>query len=316
MLQQLNITKQTALTPAEERKVLSCVRWSSKQDDRNDCIREFKFNSFDSSFSFFFLRSDARLMVQDLRGAAAASATSLWLNDSAMNCACFLFRVREEAKARLCPLYSKKYIASTEFMYHVMLFIKRNDTSSLREYCEKIHWNNSTKEGIDMFTLNLILLPGNIGNTHWILFAVYPTQRTIIGFCSLHKTRANYAIFLLKWLEVESGIRGLAFDASQWKYFDFFGPLQINSWDCGPNVLKIIDRLTDDQNIDYDQNEILLFRSQILLALLNGRLSHPIEFLPKDMTMALRNSFDRNGHLHKKTFIKIVIDLSSSIDDL
>jgi len=92
--------------------------------------------------------------------------------------------------------------------------------------------------------------------------------------------------------------------------------LQINSWDCGPNVLKIIDRLTDDQNIDYDQNEILLFRSQILLALLNGRLSHPIEFLPKDMTMALRNSFDRNGHLHKKTFIKIVIDLSSSIDDL
>jgi hypothetical protein len=182
-------------------------------------------------------------------------------------------RIREDTKATMNSNYKKKHIALTYVFWKIIQAHKRNCTPRERQVILE-QLAERTHRDMNIFDVEIFLLPANITNSHWIWFLIHPETRSIHCYDGFHNSYKRYFDFLLNWLEIEAAKTGVAFCfvRDEWKFFDEYGPTQINMYDCGMYMLKGIEYVCDNLRLDYSQQHMPSCRMEMLLDLVDGRL--------------------------------------------
>lgn len=136
------------------------------------------------------------------------------------------------------------------------------------------------KAGKHIRDLDLILVPINIHDFHWVLAAIDLKHRIFVYMDSLlKKDTAEVIPTLRRWLidEVHSKIGydvAKHLDINNWKYSinPLFIPEQSDSGSCGVFTLYLADYLELGKKPDYSQKDIVQLRQRAVLFLKNGKL--------------------------------------------
>lgn len=136
------------------------------------------------------------------------------------------------------------------------------------------------KAGKHIRDLDLILIPINIHDFHWVLAAIDLKHRIFLYMDSmLKKDTADVIETLQNWLidEVRSKIGDDVvkhLDIKSWKYSvnPLFIPQQTDGGSCGVFTLYLADYLELGKKPDYTQKNIAVMRQRAVLFLKNGKL--------------------------------------------
>lgn len=136
----------------------------------------------------------------------------------------------------------------------------------------------SWTKALDIFALDKIIFPINIGNMHWTLACVHMQRKEIHYFDSMYAKGNMYTTALLQWVEEESIKKKKYFDKNEWKLIDCEdNPKQNNSFDCGAFVIACADFLIDDLPINtdsYSQDQMPQWRMKIATDILRKQLRY------------------------------------------
>ena len=113
---------------------------------------------------------------------------------------------------------------------------------------------------IDLFSKDLILMPINIGNTHWTLIAMDIKQKKVSYYDSLRGNGQVYLDNAIAFLRESAAARNVPFDASDWVSDGYAAeafPAQPNSFDCGIYVLMVADMLTARMSVSLLSLEVM-----------------------------------------------------------
>ncbi|GAA5850758.1 hypothetical protein JCM8547_009081 [Rhodosporidiobolus lusitaniae] len=122
----------------------------------------------------------------------------------------------------------------------------------------------------DTFEKDIIIIPINLGNNHWVCAAVNIALKRIEYYDSLGQARPGVYKNLRKWVEKEHMNRKKAqIDVSGWEnYWDPNRPKQKNTWDCGVFTCMFMESLsrdTGDDNWDFGQDNMDYLRNKLAL---------------------------------------------------
>ncbi|KAJ1410740.1 hypothetical protein B484DRAFT_336273 [Ochromonadaceae sp. CCMP2298] len=124
----------------------------------------------------------------------------------------------------------------------------------------------------DIFDLDRIYLPLNVGNQHWTMIVVHVQRRRIEYFNSLCASGRSYMKHVLHWLKDEATDKQKRTLESDWVMKDMPCPKQTNGYDCGFFSLMCADFLSDDIPLSYEQQHALFFRNELGASILQGSL--------------------------------------------
>lgn len=218
-----------------------------------------------------------------------------WLNDEAINC--FGRTVLERAR-RHERLWERAAAADERglraaglrrpariFVHQSLFWQSLMGPGGSRGYnydCVK-RW--TTKKRVDIFALDKIFYPLNVGGVHWVL-VVADMQRQKLQFLdSLGGGGTAVTDKILRYLtdeyvdkKVEERERE-AFDreawASRWEVVprppDL--PVQSNNYDCGAFVCMYMDYLSEDFPFDFREEDLAHHRRRIQLTIMRGELA-------------------------------------------
>ena len=132
----------------------------------------------------------------------------------------------------------------------------------------------------DVFALERVFVPVNIGNTHWCLAVVHVQRRRVQYYDSMGGGGRVYLDALQRWLGDEW--RQKKGDAAPAAPPDFGAwpkvpttrdtPRQENGSDCGVFACACADYLAEDLDLDFAQRDIGRVRYRIGDAILKGKL--------------------------------------------
>ncbi|GAB0492285.1 hypothetical protein MMPV_003547 [Pyropia vietnamensis] len=141
-----------------------------------------------------------------------------------------------------------------------------------------------TAAGLDVSTLDLLLVPVNLDASHWVLAVVDIRSRRFAYLDSMHGPDSSRVIpTLRRWLGAEVAARSgldaeVALDLGAW-------PVAVNEWagtpiprqrdggSCGVFVLKTAEHLERGAAVNFGQRDVPLLRKQIVLDLQDGRVA-------------------------------------------
>ena len=123
----------------------------------------------------------------------------------------------------------------------------------------------------------VILVPANISNQHWVWLAVYPGLKQIHCFDGFRQSYKH--IFfdkLLNWLEFESQKVDTPFNRKEWEFKDINnGPCQRDHYNCGIIMLKGIEYTLDNLPLSFNSSShLVLFRRKMLRDIMAGYIQH------------------------------------------
>ena len=140
------------------------------------------------------------------------------------------------------------------------------------------------RAGVDVKSLDLILFPINLHNTHWVLAAVHIRGRRFLYLDSLGGSdRHNVLGVLRRWLidevEAKNGPEEAnAMDIMSWAFVENPDnmPKQLDGSSCGVFVLYNADYLELGQEFGFQQKDIEVLRKRTAIFLKKNRLAdHP-----------------------------------------
>ncbi|KXN72115.1 cysteine proteinase [Conidiobolus coronatus NRRL 28638] len=185
---------------------------------------------------------------------------STWLNDEIINSYCNLIQQRSDQLESIGSNYPKIHTFNT-------FFYKKLQT---RGHSAVAKWSKN----VDIFKKDKIIIPINIGNTHWALSCIDFTQKRIRYLDSLNGSTTSVFQNLIAYVDTEYQAKYNAkFD---WTHFTFDDsekvPQQRNGYDCGVFLCTFANFLALDYPFQFKQEHMGYFRLKIAYELINAKL--------------------------------------------
>ncbi|PVG02593.1 cysteine proteinase [Serendipita vermifera] len=133
---------------------------------------------------------------------------------------------------------------------------------------EEARLNKWTKK-VDIFSKDLVLIPCNLGNSHWTCAAINFRHKRVEYFDSMGMDRPSIRAALHTYLDKEHrDKKSTPFDFTGWT--DFFGedgPQQENGYDCGVFVCQTMENLSRGISLpfDFSQQDMPYLRRRMVL---------------------------------------------------
>lgn len=228
----------------------------------------------------------------------------VWLNDEVINFFMSMLQVRSDAK--VLAWNSENELPMRKSHFFTTFFIAKINEGGKYDYGKVQRW---TKK-FDIFSLDKIFMPVNVGHVHWTLMVIFMRIKEIHYYNSMIGSSVPYTGIAMKWLEDEGKKKdttnAVVFDIKEWKIVDRFDskmmkvicdrlgagpeyveqqqqrsgtstyvPRQNNGTDCGVCVCLNAD--FTDQNIPlvgiYTDENLGLLRQKIGTDILRGTLN-------------------------------------------
>mmetsp|Transcript_22688 Transcript_22688/g.53712 ORF Transcript_22688/g.53712 Transcript_22688/m.53712 type:complete len:673 (-) Transcript_22688:1562-3580(-) len=142
------------------------------------------------------------------------------------------------------------------------------------EYSNVKRWSKKVP-GKDLFGLNKILFPINMGNAHWIAACIFMEKKRIEIFDSMGGSGRVYLDALFQYIKDEhKAKKGSPLpDEDQWELVPTQRdtPRQRNGYDCGVFTCMFADFVSKDCPLIFNQDHINQCRHRIALSILNGK---------------------------------------------
>jgi hypothetical protein len=193
-----------------------------------------------------------------------------WLNDEVINYFLMLLRARKgsapgcrHAPGRVHEDAPKCHVMQTSF--YTKLACGPNG------YCYKGVRRWTMKGGIDIFTMDLVIVPIHCHGNHWTLAVIYPKKRKLVYYDSLRGGPGIVLENLRQWLEDEHRDKKCRpFDAGGFKLEQGVrgAPLQRNGCDCGVFMTRTALYLAHGMPLDFDQGHMPYFRRLMVLEIM------------------------------------------------
>jgi len=142
------------------------------------------------------------------------------------------------------------------------------------EYRNVKRWSKKAP-GKDIFKLNKILFPINMGNMHWIAAVIFMKRKRIEIFDSMGSDGSRYLNALFRYVQDEhlDKKKTPLPDADAWELIPTQRetPRQRNGHDCGVFTCMFADFLSKDTSLVFNQNHINQCRERIALSIMKGK---------------------------------------------
>lgn len=121
-----------------------------------------------------------------------------WLNDELLNAYCALINLRNRSIHRLLSKEERKDIPRT-YVFNTFFYTRLTSGSDEYDYQGVERWTK--RANVDILEYDLILIPVNLGNHHWVLAVIAIDKGEFYYLDSMHgKDRAKITDCLRKWL--------------------------------------------------------------------------------------------------------------------
>ena len=186
---------------------------------------------------------------------------TVWLEEEVIN---FFFRMIDERSKTIERSGSIPRIRSVSSYYTIQ------DSSAP-------NFNKWIRGIEDVFEVDLVFLPYNIGQSHWALVVVNFRLARFEYYDSLGSStnQAQRRIGIVKRMfELEAAERKKTFNFSNGDYIATFQEIaeQTNEDDCGAFICTYADCLAQDLNLDFTQANIPSFRLKMVRDIRAGKL--------------------------------------------
>ncbi|MES1907584.1 MAG: hypothetical protein MHM6MM_000676 [Cercozoa sp. M6MM] len=207
-----------------------------------------------------------------------------WLNDELVNFYMSMINERSNAfkwtsgktKPEITRKDGIKVFAWSSFFYERL---SRNGYT----FKNVARWTK--KQHVDVFALDLMIVPINRSNVHWTMATVDFRDKTVRYYDSMHNDGADVRENLLSFLQdefvntrrphrcEELGVAEIPFDRSEWTTEAAKCPKQSNGFDCGMFVCKFADFLSDELPVEeVTQERMTYFRKRAYAEIERGCL--------------------------------------------
>nr|AAS93776.1 AT21482p [Drosophila melanogaster] len=180
-----------------------------------------------------------------------------WLNDKIINFYMNLLVERSEKRPGTVP---SVYAMSTFFVPRLL----QSGFDGVKRWTRKV----------DLFSMDLILVPVHQMLVHWCLVIIDLPAKTMLYYNSRGRGDPNLMRALVKYLQMESEDKlGLCLDTSEFRIEDAQNvPQQDNMNDCGVFVCMFAEYLTRDAPITFSKKDMKYFRTKMVLELTGDQL--------------------------------------------
>jgi Ulp1 family protease len=155
-----------------------------------------------------------------------------WLNDHVINAYLGLLIDAAEGQVMLNQRTRSSFAFST-FFHSVLLDGESEFDFASVERWTQAHGNRA--QGVDLFSMDMVFVPVNIGRMHWALAVIKMRQKRIEYYDSLHKDGRRTLEGLFLYLQAEHLSHKLEpMDTAGWQLENVCSiPRQTNGCDCG-----------------------------------------------------------------------------------
>lgn len=194
-----------------------------------------------------------RFSVELTRGQLQCLLPRTWLNDEVIN---FYFKLLQERSNK--AEHGRRCWFANSFFWN-KLSGGPNKQNNDYNYKDVRRWTIKAK--VDVFALDYVLFPMNIGEMHWALGAIDLRAKGFRYFDSfISKPHPNFVPFLQRYLgdEHKSKKGGPMEGLDKWRLLDMEPPVpqQNNSYDCGVFTCFFADRFSSGRPLDFDQDDM------------------------------------------------------------
>lgn len=169
-----------------------------------------------------------------------------WLNDEVIN---FYMQLVQQRSTDHGNLFRSC------FAWNSFFWQKLSDDGKGYAYKSVQRW--SSKKKVDVFTFDLMIIPINVGRTHWALGFVDLKKEKVCYWDSLGGDHPLFRKLIKQymhdeWVDKKEG----AYPYLLTDDFDDEVPMQSNSFDCGVFTCMFAECLARDRGIDFDQDDV------------------------------------------------------------
>ena len=192
-----------------------------------------------------------------------------WLNDELMNS--FVALLNHRAKL-LCSSSvggtAARTLAPRTYVFNTFFFSRLIERAGFYDYNGVRTWG--FKNGLNIGAVDLVMMPVNVGNLHWVLVVIDLQARRFQYFDSMHGGGASSILSTARrWLTDEVAAR-LGEDVSQsWKIEEWEGvmdvglPRQSDGGSCGVFVLAAADCFSLGASLCFSQEDMPVLRQRV-----------------------------------------------------
>ena len=181
-----------------------------------------------------------------------------------------MLKERDDALCLAHPPRRPSWFFNSFFIDKLLIADKKYTYANVKRWSKKF----------DVFAMEKIFMPVNLGNTHWTLLVVYIQRKEIHYYDSMSGPGKKYIEGVLRWLQDEAKDKKGTdnYDTSDWATFDRepFVPQQQNGVDCGVFTTVCADFVSDDLELMYSQGDMPFFREKICADILRGSLLYAV----------------------------------------
>ncbi|KEP62783.1 UNVERIFIED_CONTAM: Ulp1 protease family, C-terminal catalytic domain-containing protein [Hammondia hammondi] len=201
---------------------------------------------------------------------------SNWLNDEVINFYMQMLQERNKKQRALGQNIWKTFFFNT-FFYAKLTGGHSADVTY--DFASVRRWTR--RQNVDIFAVDLILIPLHVNRLHWTLGVVdmRKGKRKIYFFDSLGGTNKTWFATMRRYLQDEhADKRGKPLeDIEEWCIPDDFAsekytPQQANGFDCGVFICQMAECITDGRSFDFSQKDIPHIRHKMALQIVGGEL--------------------------------------------
>jgi len=219
-------------------------------------------------------KAKIRLTVADFR----RFEKEMWLTDFNINSLVALINSRalQVAAMRGAGMSAAARLPRT-FMFNTYFFSRLRERAGSYDYAGVRQWGS--RNGLDIASVDRILIPVNLESVHWVLVVVDVQHRHFLFFESLGGTAAAVLGTVRQWLtdEVQSRLgSGVAdsWDIGSWEgVIDVGFSRQVDRGSCGVFVMAAADYFALGAPLVFDQKDMCVLRQRMGVALFADSLS-------------------------------------------
>ncbi|KAG2834407.1 hypothetical protein PC129_g2345 [Phytophthora cactorum] len=189
-----------------------------------------------------------------------------WLNDEVINFYFQMMSDRDEALVKAGVLPKRSHFFNSFFYTKV--------SENGYNFINVRRWTRK----IDLFAMDKIFMPVNVGNMHWCMAVIFMTEKRIQYYDSMHGSGAACLKVLLGYLHDESEHKKKQkFNEEGWRLVPTTPdtPQQNNGSDCGVFSCMFADYLSQNKPLSFVQKDIPFHRHRMVLHVSRGYI--PLE---------------------------------------
>lgn len=189
-----------------------------------------------------------------------------WLNDEVIHYFLLCLSRRDQQMCQKDSSRKRSHFFKSFFVSKLM------DEASGYRYQNVKRWSKKVA-GKDVFALDKIIFPVNVGGVHWTCAVAFMQEKRIQFYDSMGGGGQRYVNGLLRYFEDEhKDKKKKPLDTSEWNLVtcEPDTPQQLNGFDCGVFTCMFADFLSRDMPLIFSQEHVTECRERIALSIMNG----------------------------------------------